>query len=171
MPVFTRIQHDDYVAMVLSLAQQVSVGEWTPSFVIGIGRGGLAPAVYLSHATGLPMLSVDHSSEVPDFADAPLVRLAARTRDGERLLFLDDINDTGGTIAKLRRALADAGAVAAHVRFATLIDNRGSRERVDYAARIIDRAETKDWFVFPWEAVAPQTSLDQDAADVPERTA
>lgn len=171
MPTFTRISHDDYVAQVIALATQLGADAWQPSFIIGIGRGGLAPAVYLSHATGLPMLSVDHSSEVPDFADAPLVRLAARTREGERLLFLDDINDTGGTIAKLRRALVDAGAVAEHIRFATLIDNSGSAERVDYRARTIDRAVTKDWFVFPWEAVAPQTSLDDDAAAVPERIA
>ena len=169
MPTFTRIPHDDYVAMVLALADQVRGGAWTPSFIIGIGRGGLAPAVYLSHATGLPMLSVDHSSEVPDFADAPLVRLAARTRGGERLLLLDDINDSGATIAKLRRALAEAGAAAANLRFATLIDNIGSSQRVDYAARTIDRAATKDWFVFPWEAVAPQASLDEDAAAVPAR--
>lgn len=169
MPVFTRIPHDDYVAMVLSLAEQIGAGDWTPSFIIGIGRGGLAPAVYLSHATGLPMLSVDHSSEVPDFADAPLVRLAARTREGERLLFLDDINDSGRTIARLRRALVEAGAVPANVRFATLVDNSGSAERVDYRARTIDRARNRDWFVFPWEAVAPQASLDQDAAEVPER--
>jgi len=171
MPVFTRIPHDDYVAQVLALAEQIGADQWKPSFIIGIGRGGLAPAVYLSHATGLPMLSVDHSSEVPDFADAPLVRLAARARAGERLLFLDDINDTGGTIAKLRAALIEAGAAPENVRFATLIDNVGSSQRVDYRARTIDRATTKDWFVFPWEAVAPQASLDEDAAAIPERTA
>ena len=171
MPVFTPISHDDYVAQVLALAAQIGADAWTPSFIIGIGRGGLAPAVYLSHATGLPMLSVDHSSQVQDFADAPLVRLAARTRAGERLLFLDDINDSGRTIANLRAALTDAGAVAAHVRFATLIDNSASSQRVDYRARTIDRAITKDWFVFPWEAVAPQKSLEADAADVPERIA
>ena len=78
---------------------------------IGIGRGGLAPAVYLSHATGLPMLSVDYSSQLPDVARAALIRLAARTRDGERLLFLDDINDSGATIGRMRSALAGEGAV------------------------------------------------------------
>lgn len=169
MPVFTRIAHDDYVAMVLALAAQIRGGDWTPSFIIGIGRGGLAPAVYLSHATGLPMLSVDHSSDDSDFADAPLVRLAARTRAGENLLFLDDINDSGATIARLRRALVDAGAVPARVRFATLIDNVRSGERVEYQARTIDREAVKDWFVFPWEAVAPQAALDKDAAEVPGR--
>ena len=99
------------------------------------------------------------------------IRLAARTRDGERLLFVDDINDTGATIGKLRAALATAGAARDHVRFATLLDNSQSKEQVEYRAEVIDRRTRKDWFVFPWEAVAPQTSLDADAAAVPERIA
>src|SRR5690606_27081693 len=124
MPIFTAISHEQFVADVLALADAVRADpDWQPDFIIGIGRGGLAPAVYLSHATGTSMLSVDHSSQVPDFADAPLDRLAERTRAGERLLFLDDINDSGATIAKLRAKLAAAGAVARGVRFATLLDN------------------------------------------------
>ena len=171
MPLFTPIGHDEFVAQVHVLAAELARSDWTPSFIIGIGRGGLAPAVYLSHATGLPMLSVDHSSNVEDFSDAPLIRLAARTRDGERLLFVDDINDTGATIGKLRAALATAGAARDHVRFATLLDNKRSSETVEYRAEVIDRQTRKDWFVFPWEAVAPQASLDADAAEVPERIA
>lgn len=172
MPKFTHIPHDEFVAQVKALADILYADRgWTPSYLIGIGRGGLAPAVYLSHATGLPMLSVDHSSRVADFADAPLTRLAARTRDGERLLLIDDINDTGHTIAKLRAHLVEAGAVTGAVRFATLLDNVRSCQTVEYRAKVIDREVTKDWFVFPWEAVAPDTSLEADAAEVPERTA
>ena len=171
MPVFTPISYETFVEQVRTLAAALAEDGWTPSFLIGIGRGGLAPAVYLSHATGLPMLSVDHSSQVEDFSDAPLIRLAARTRDGERLLFVDDINDSGATIGKLRAALATAGAARDHVRFATLLDNKRSSETVEYRAELIDRNERKDWFVFPWEAVAPQSSLEADAAEVPERIA
>jgi hypothetical protein len=57
------------------------------------------------------------------------------------------------------------------VRFATLIDNTASAEQVDYRHRTIDRRETKDWFVFPWEAVAPPAAIEDDAAAVPERIA
>ncbi len=172
MPVFTPISHDQFVADVLAIAAAIRADTaWQADFIIGIGRGGLAPAVYLSHATGLSMLSVDHSSQVPDFADAPLERLAERTLAGERLLFLDDINDSGATIAKLRAKMAAAGAVMDGVRFATLLDNIASSQRVEYAARTIDRNVTKDWFVFPWEAVAPAASLEADAAEVPNRIA
>ncbi len=171
MPVFTDIPQADFVAAIRALAAQLAADDWAPDFIIGVGRGGLVPAVFLSHASGLPMLSVDFSSQVEDFSDEPLVKLAMRTRGGERLLFLDDINDSGRTIAHLRRALAAAGAVPGSVRFATLIDNISSAERVDYRHRTIDRRETKDWFVFPWEAVAPATAIADDAADVPERIA
>ena len=172
MPVFTPISHEQFVADVLAIAAAIHAdAAWKPDFIIGIGRGGLAPAVYLSHATGMPMLSVDHSSQVHDFADAPLERLAARTRAGEKLLFLDDINDSGATIAKLRAKLAEAGARPGTVRFAPLLDNATSSQRVEYAARAIDRTVTKDWFVFPWEAVASAASIAADAAETPGRIA
>lgn len=171
MPVFAPIPHDAFVAAIRTLHAALAADAWTPDFIIGIGRGGLAPAVYLSHAAGLPMLSVDWSSQVADFADALLARLASRTRAGERLLFVDDINDSGRTIAHVRAALAAAGAASSAIRFATLIDNASSAERVDYAARVIDRRVTKDWFVFPWEALAPAQSLADDAAAVPDRIA
>jgi len=171
MPVFSDIPQADFVAAIRALAAQLAADDWAPDFIIGVGRGGLVPAVFLSHASGLPMLSVDFSSQVEDFSDGPLVKLAARTRGGERLLFLDDINDSGRTITHLRGALAAAGAVPGAVRFATLIDNVSSAERVDYRHRTIDRRETKDWFVFPWEAVAPAAAIADDAAEVPERIA
>jgi hypoxanthine phosphoribosyltransferase len=170
MPVFTPISHDEFVADVRALAAAIVTDtDWQPTYLIGIGRGGLVPAVYLSHATGLPTLSCDLSSHVKDFADDVLERLAARTRDGERLLFIDDINDSGRTIGVLRAALAKGGGTAEAIRFATLLDNKVSAERVDYRARTIDRTVTKDWYVFPWEALAPADAIAEDAAEVPER--
>jgi len=169
MPIFTPISHDAFVADVMMLADALRDGDWTPDYIVGIGRGGLVPAVYLSHTSGLPSLSVDWSSQVDEFAAGALARFAARTHKGERLLFVDDINDSGMTIGKIRDTLADAAP--GHVRFATLIDNVRSAQRIDYAARRIDRDVTKDWFVFPWEAVASDAAIAEDAAEVPSRTA
>ena len=172
MPVFTSISHDDFAADVRALAAAIVADTaWRPTYLIGIGRGGLVPAVYLSHATGLPTLSCDLSSHVKDFADDVLERLAARTRAGERLLFIDDINDSGRTIGLLRDKLARSGGTAEAIRFATLLDNKVSAERIDYRARTIDRTVTKDWYVFPWEALAPTDAIAEDAAEVPERIA
>lgn len=171
-PVLTSIAYSQFVADVRTLARHVTADpHWVADHLVGIGRGGLAPCTYLSHATHLPMLSVDYSSEVADFATGLIAKLATRTRDGERLIFVDDINDTGGTIDRLRRELEAAGADMARVRFAVLIDNMVSKAAVDYRARTIDRTVTKDWFVFPWEALAPTADVVHDALLVPERTA
>jgi hypoxanthine phosphoribosyltransferase len=171
MTIFTHIPHDDFVAAIRDLTALLAEDAWKPDFIIGVGRGGLVPAVFLSHATGLPMLSVDYSSQVKDFADDALMKLARRTLGGERLLFLDDINDSGRTIGHLRDTLAAGGAAPGTIRFATLIDNVSSTQTVDYRARTIDRRDTKDWFIFPWEAVAPNAAIVDDAAAVPERIA
>jgi hypoxanthine phosphoribosyltransferase len=172
MPIFTAIPPAAVVAAIRTLADALAADrDWSPAHIIGIGRGGLVPAVYLSHATGLPMLSVDYSSQAEALAAAAIPALAQRTRAGERLLFVDDINDSGRTIAQLRAMLHRANAAEGAVRFATLIDNAGSAQRVDYAARTIDRAVTKDWFVFPWEAMASDSAIAADAAEVPGRIA
>jgi len=47
--------------------------------IYGIPRGGIVPAVYISHLTGLPIIEEDHMSE--------------------RTLVIDDIADSGQTLA------------------------------------------------------------------------
>lgn len=165
------IAHDDFVADTQAVAAAVQHGGWMPDFVIGIGRGGLVPAVFLSHALDVPMLSIDVSAKLPDFAGDLLAKLAARSAAGARLLFVDDINDSGATIAEIRHLLAEAGGERTAVRFAVLIDNLGSQDRVDYRARTIDRASDKRWFVFPWEAVGAPATIVAEALSVPERLA
>ena len=170
-PKLTPVPYATFVADVQAIAAALGGDGWRPEFIVGIGRGGLVPAAYLSHRTGIPMLSVDWSSRVAGFADDLLVRLAAMSKGGTRILFVDDINDSGGTLADLRRHLVDHGAVAEHQRFAVLIHNHQSRATVDYWSRGIDRTVDKDWFVFPWEAMAPDAVLVEDAGVVPERLA
>ncbi|WP_420146139.1 phosphoribosyltransferase [Sphingobium sp.] len=167
-PILHPITHDDFLIAVQALARAVEADDWRPAMVVGIGRGGLVPAVYLSHRLNLPMLSVDYSSLS---ADAALVDVAARSAAGTDLLIVDDINDSGGTIAQLRARLTASGADAARLRFAVLLDNGRSGERVDYRADIIDRATDKRWFVFPWEALATQQAIVDEATSLPHRLA
>lgn len=166
MPILTAVPYRDVVAMIRSLADAIAADAWRPTHLVGIGRGGLVPAVYLSHALALPMLSIDFSAQADALVTEAMLRLTGRASAGERLLFVDDINDSGRTTARLRAIL---GAVA-DARFATLIDNVRSTERVDYAARTIDRNRCKDWFVFPWESMASGSAMLADAEEVPERT-
>ncbi|HZV09285.1 MAG TPA: phosphoribosyltransferase domain-containing protein, partial [Novosphingobium sp.] len=153
------LTQDIFVGDVIALGAAVSAGDWRPDYVVGIGRGGLVPAVFLSHRLNLPMLSIDHSSKLPGFAGELLHKVAEKSAAGTRLLFVDDINDSGGTMATIRQILAEAGCDEANLRFAVLMDNIRSAVRVDYFAQTIDRATDKRWFVFPWEAMGMADTL------------
>jgi hypoxanthine phosphoribosyltransferase len=169
MPELSYIPYPEFVADVQAVAEALRQQDWRPDHIVGIGRGGLVPAAYLSHRTGISLLSVDYSSGVPSFAEELIEKLAVATREGRSILLVDDINDSGGTIEAVRRCLIDHGAVDACVRVAVLIDNLRSAARVDYRARTIDRASDKRWFVFPWEAMAERRTLLEEAEAVPER--
>lgn len=171
MPIFTPIPYENFVADVRAIAAAMADDDWQPDFLIGIGRGGLVPGAYLSHATGINLLSVDHSAKLYGFGDQLLAQLAAKSGQGKRLLVVDDINDSGRTISYLRDAIDGAGGVSDNVRFAVLLNNIRSAACVDYWSRTIDRSVTKDWFIFPWEAMAPNTAHIEDAAEIPARIA
>ena len=165
------IPYQEFLDGVEDLAHKLESDAWQPDFLVGVGRGGLVPAAYLSHRTGINMLSVDHSSGEAGFADELLVKLAAKSKDGRRILIVDDINDSGTTIAYLRSAIEAHGGASDEVRVGVLINNVRSRANAEYSATEIDRESDKRWFVFPWEAVAPRTTLTEEAAEVPERLA
>jgi len=170
-PDLSPITHEQFVADVHAVADALEADGWAPDHIVGIGRGGLVPAVYLSHRTGISLLSIDYSSGVAGFADELIAKLAATTIAGQRLLLVDDINDSGLTINEIRRALEENGADMKRVRVAVLIDNVRSAAASDYRARAIDRERDKSWFVFPWEAMADRETLIDAATAVPERLA
>lgn len=170
-PELSYIAYETFLADVEAVAQVLEREGWRPDFLVGIGRGGLVPAAFLSHRLDISMLSVDISSGEPGFADELLEKLGAKLRSGQRLLIVDDINDSGTTIASLRTALERFGGDERHLRVAVLIDNASSRAKAEYWSRRIDRRSDKRWFVFPWEAVAPREALIVESREVPERLA
>lgn len=170
-PQFHHVTDAEFLGDVHALVRHIEEDSWKPDFIVGVGRGGLVPAVYISHALGVTALSVDHSSKVAAFGPELLAKLAAKSAAGTTLLFVDDINDSGGTIDTIRGLLADYGCDDGNIRFAVLLDNLRSKARVEYRAQTIDRAEDKRWFVFPWEAVGTAEAIVAEARSVPHRLA
>jgi hypoxanthine phosphoribosyltransferase len=170
-PAFFHISHERFLEEIESLAKALEADSWKPDYLVGIGRGGLAPAVYLSHRTGLPLLTVDHSTGDHGFGGELLDKLAAKIGSGARILIVDDINDSGATINYLRSAIEAKTSEPEGLRVAVLVHNIRSQARAEYHGSEIDRAVDKRWYVFPWEAVAPAAALARDAQAVPERLA
>jgi xanthine phosphoribosyltransferase len=165
------VAYERFLIDVETLAHALERDSWRPDFLVGVGRGGLVPAAYLSHRTQIPMLSVDHSSGEAGFADELLSKLAAKSRGGTRILTVDDINDSESTITHLRTAIVKQGGVQDRVRVAVLVNNIRSGAKADYSADEINRDSDKRWFVFPWEAGAKPAALIEDALSVSERLA
>lgn len=170
-PTLFYLPYERFLDEVETLAKAIEADTWTPDFLIGVGRGGLVPAAYLSHRTGIQMLSVDHSSGEASFADELLDKLAAKIGEGLNMLIVDDINDSGGTIRYLRAAIEAKTSRPDGLRVAVLIHNVRSKAKAEYRGSEIDRDSDKRWYVFPWEAVAPRSTLTVEALAVPERLA
>ena len=170
-PELAYISYENVLGDVDAVARNLAAASWTPDFLVGLGRGGLVPAAFLSHRLDIPMLSIDVSSGDAGFSDELMVKLAGKTIEGRRILIIDDINDSGNTIVTFRGALAAHGCDSDCVRVAVLVSNLRSRAAVDYWSRTIDRALDKRWFVFPWEAQADRRTLVEAAMAVPERLA
>lgn len=96
--------------------------------IAGVTRGGLVPAVMLSHRLDLPMMAL-----APNTPILP-ISLAKKT------LIVDEIYDTGKTIKELKQVNPLSHfAVLYHNVGLDELEYHGSKERLD------------NWLVFPWE--------------------
>jgi hypoxanthine phosphoribosyltransferase len=166
---YSDMSYDQFLMDVETIARGVEADQWKPDYIVGIGRGGLVPGTFLSHRLSIPLLSIDHSSKVHAFSEALLTHLSLCIKQGERYLFVDDINDSGKTLARFKSSLCDGEKNHDNLRFCVLINNVNSRETVEYSSRTIDRRTDKRWFIFPWGAVASKAAREQDAREDPER--
>ena len=108
--------------------------------VIGIQRGGLIPAVIISHELDIPMYSVncslrDHVNKPTMIHDIP----------HGRYLCVDDINDTGETLSKAPGAY-----------WATLHHKSTSKFQHNFYAKEVG----EQWIVYPWEKEDSETIQD-----------
>ena len=112
-----------------------------PTHIVGITRGGLIPAVMLSHSFDLPMETLGVS-----FRDN---RATHHTKfkpiDDARYLIVDDINDSGTTFKVVPDIFRNRRLI-----FATsaLINKEKSGFDVDFYGEMFYH---DDWINFPWE--------------------
>jgi hypoxanthine phosphoribosyltransferase len=119
---------------------------WMPDVVMGVNRGGVIPGVYLSHRLGKRHIPID--VRLRDHADSPNLDALYKSIDkGEKILIIDDINDTGATFEHIRFNCVNNPSV----KYAAVINNRPSPFTVDFWGYEIDKSVEDRWVVFPWE--------------------
>ena len=154
-----KITQHELTSYVSKISRDIILSEWKPDLIVGLTRGGLIPAVMLSHYFNIPMKALHVA--LRDFPDTCSdLDLADQTYAGLKVLIVDDINDTGATFKWILndwRSSAypddDKWNTIWHdnVRFAVIADNYNSNFRVNYAGFNFDKSITDIWFEFPYD--------------------
>lgn len=138
------LDYDDVLTMCKHLTYNLETKH--VDLVVGIKRGGLVPALHLSHDLERPLEVITwqtrdvNEQEVNNYVFEQIV-------NGKTVVFVDDINDTGRTINELRKAYETDGK---NVLFATLLEKVDSTATTDVTALRIDDPR---WLVMPWEKI------------------
>jgi len=133
------------------LARKVSVSGFAPDLVVAIARGGFTPARVLCDVLGIFNLTsirvVHYRAPAATRPVAVLYPLCVPI-EGQRVLVVDDVNDSGDTLRAARIHLESLAP--AQLRTAVLHEKVGSNVRADYAAGTV--LEWR-WLVYPWAVV------------------
>ena len=108
--------------------------------VVGIARGGVIPAVILSHHLGIPFYCLEWSKERVVIFDASLDL-------NENTLLVDDIVDTGKTMMEIVAAYGQMDTAA------LIYNSDQTAFKPTYAGWTIDRRFIPNWIDFWWEKI------------------
>ena len=135
------LDYDDVLSMCHNIAYDVS--KIKPDLIVGITRGGLLPALHLSHALDRPMMTI--SWQTRDAANCEHnVAIQHMIDTGSTVVFVDDINDTGRTFSEISKAYH---CDRPNVHFISLVQKLETRYPATAALTLSDDR----WIVFPWE--------------------
>ncbi len=117
--------------------------------VVGIARGGIVPARFLSDLLLIPdikIISAKYYAEPGKKFNKPVVeeRLGRDEVFNKRILLVDDVADTGETLIEVRNKLIRMGASRVYI--AVIYIKPWNKASVDFFAK-----QTTKWIVFPWE--------------------
>ena len=133
--------YNEYKKDLNTLVKQIQRKKVKYDFVLGVERGGLIPAVHLSHRLGIPLKTLSWSSQLKD--GSMLTWFILRNK---KILLVDDIVDSGKTFLEIFGKYWDMDT-------AVLIYNNINESKIkpDYYGRMINRIDTPEWFDFWWE--------------------
>jgi hypothetical protein len=142
------ISHEDVEKAVLYTAISVDANCYElPSIIVGIVRGGMIPAYLVAKELMIPLMMITWQTR--DGAIKEINQdLINILQTGRKVLFVDDINDSGETLNQLIEhysTIVPGGRMIT----AALFEKDHSEHMLSFTPyRIFDKDE---WVVFPWE--------------------
>lgn len=141
---------DEFGGAARDLAQQVLRAGFETDVVVAIARGGLLLAGAVAYALGVKScgaMNVEFYTGVGSTLDEPVMLAPHLDRDslaGKRVLIVDDVSDSGRTLAMVVGLLSGTGA---DVRSVCLYSKPGTVLEPDFVWR-----RTSGWIDFPWSS-------------------
>ena len=135
------------------LARQIADSGFEPEVLIAVARGGMLPGGGLSYALGVKLtdaINVEFYTDVHETLPDPVLLAPMLDIDaikGKKLLVVDDVADSGRTLALVLDLMREMGADA---RSAVIYGKPRSVVDPDFVWR-----RTDEWIVFPWSAEPP----------------
>ena len=114
--------------------------------IVAITRGGLAPALLLSQILDIRHIETIGIQSYTGTQAGPLQLtkfLDTIPNQGQNWLVVDDLADTGATLAAVRALLPQA-------RFVALYTKPAGRPQLD---EFVTEVDQETWIVFPWEVL------------------
>lgn len=154
------VSWDEASKLCEGLASLVSASGFRPDAIVGVSRGGLVPARLLSDILGVGELyTIRVAFYIGPGKAAPepkILQPLAERLDGKKVLLVDDVSDTGKSLAAAKKHVQEMGA---DVKVATLHFKPHSGFRPDFFV-----AETVAWIVYPWERHETAKSLGKEVS-------
>ena len=164
---------NDYLSDQWALAAKIRKSGWKPDFLVGLWRGG-APVAIAVHeffkVTGwdvkhIPLKCASYSGIGENEGRVVFTlgdEIFGMFRAGDRVLFIDDVFDTGKTAAAVMEHMRGVGAEA---KIACVYWKPG-KNRTTLKPDFITRDIGNDWIVFPHEieGLTPEEVVEKDPA-------
>lgn len=135
---YTREMFDDAID---NLVHQIKHSGVEYTYIVGLTRGGLIPAVVLSHKLGVPMLA---SNWATDRKKPSLTLMDILDNPRNKVLLVDEILDSGNTV----KSFMD---IHGKTDVAVLVYNIEQEVVPNYYVKSIHRSVFPDWIEFWWE--------------------
>ena len=142
------------------LARRIVADGFEPEVVVAIARGGLLPAGAIAYGLGVKncgALNVEFYTGIGTVLEAPEVlrpTLDIEYLEGRKVLLVDDVADSGRTLALAVQLLRDRGA---DMRSVVIYTKPTTILHPDYSWK-----DTDLWIDFPWSFQG--SVIDEDAA-------
>lgn len=157
---FLTLTWNDVFRMSLKLAEMILGSPRGFDLVVAVLRGGYVVAKLLSDALSIPQIDVIEIKYYKDvgarMAEPVVTKKPYADLKGKSVLLVDDVADTGATLAKAVSLLKELGV--SDVVTAVLFYKPWSRFKPDYYVEVTDK-----WIVFPWGYAETILSLSRSA--------